>query len=287
MLHIIFLALCALPLRAEIFIISELFGDKDPRQSWLELTLLEGKMLHVQDIKIILEYRTKKDQKIMLERHLPKPIDFSEKIILAAHQNLGQNQCLISSIQRIVLPELIIKNGLKKICIMLNEHESCSQLDTKDRFSMQTALYRRENDRAKKPHWFKEPCFIGQIFASPGLSARFCEHSLPVIFENCEAPFFMKRFEATELKPASADAFRITNDSIDFEATNTEFAQAMRLCLAPKNSSKICHELGRFSLSRKASIKLPSLSGLMRTYKVFIEIDELLKAPSKHHLVER
>lgn len=260
---------------AESFIIAELFGDKNPQESWLELSLVEEKPFLLRDIKLSLEFRTKDRSTIEIEHHLLKPLKFRKKILIAAQENLGAKNCLSSHVEQVVVPKLVIKNGLAKVCVTLNQEKNCVELGAKDRFVQHTALYRWDNDRALKPHWFKEPCLAGHIFASPGLDARFCEQVVPPVFVACNNSSFSSFLPELSFRKSNIQV-ALTEEKVKITNSNEAFPLQARVCLAPKTSSKICHEIGRTSLQKEASIHVRGLSNFLAETKVFLQLRDLL-----------
>lgn len=229
------------------FLITELFANgmgagSNNKKSWIEVTLLPEKTVTIEHLKVTITAE-KDGSNEVIEYAPPYPITLSDRLIIAEDKNLGTKKCLSSEQPIMELPRLRIKNArTQKICLQLNDIESCVVIGKKDVFPDGVSLYRSLLDRNEHPHWFKEPCFIGEhMFASPGLTERFCQESREV-FVDCPGA----RFTVFEPHNPALDILVRSNNAtvfIKLDDLKGNIPWRAHFCASSKPQGPLCHEI--------------------------------------------
>lgn len=233
---------------SEGFLLSEIFAArKGSQKSWLELSIL-GEPIAIEKLKVTI-YRDKTSEpELLLRKDLSTKIIFEDKLLLAEERKLGFVQCLNPRVPVIEIAPLKLKSGQwQKICVELNNEERCAALGKQNKFSEGVSFYRNLNDENPAPLWLKEPCLLrDQIFASPGLDARFCASESTPIFEECPPKKGeLKSFQNnSNSKPKIIGAHREKSEVVfQMSDENPDEAWRINFCVASKPESKLCHEL--------------------------------------------
>lgn len=270
---IIFLVVLFLSAQAmSTFLITEVFANgmgagSNNNKSWIEVTLLSKETIIIEYLKISII--TVKDKGDEIVEYVPaEAVKFSDRLILAENKNLGSTKCLSPQLPIIELPKLKIKNAREqKICLKLNEDETCVVLGKKDVFPDGVSLYRSLSDLGEHPHWFKEPCFIGEhMFASPGLRERFCEEPQEIFIE-CPSSVF-KIFEP---QPQEVPSIIIRHDNarvfVKLESQEG-YPWKAHFCASSKPEGRLCHEIAQLIivLAGEQEIKMPQWNQFFGRY---------------------
>jgi hypothetical protein len=259
-------AVACLHAHGEQIIISEIFGNsagkgRDQGKEWIELANLSPDVILVKSLIVEIENSEDKDFRFTKSISLPEPLPFSDYLLIAQEKDLGLTRCMKDEIAVLVVPEFSIKNeGAQKICIAINDHsKSCTKITKKTKMTDGVSLFRELSDISEVPLWRNEPCHLmDNVFASPGLPARFCVENQNVeeLFQKCEQEnevvyeTVVNKVEIPidQSSKISLKDLEITNDGeknirLSMRDERKDDLWLVGLCAAPRDTKKICHML--------------------------------------------